>query len=153
MCRLATGEAFPGDSVKRMRDTKEKKPAIPTRSTSADDPPTPTEVLTVALAWFRHYWKIPRPKSKKIEIATFWLNVILAVLALITAFIFYGQFEEMQAQRRLSIRPWVGIGDEGDALAISPITLDSDGNARIQYRIGMKNFGPSRLKTFGGMDG
>jgi hypothetical protein len=45
-----------------------------------------------------------------------------------------------KSQLRLTVRPWIGIADEPDAVKTSPIRFDEKGNASIGYAIKVKNF-------------
>jgi hypothetical protein len=51
-----------------------------------------------------------------------------------------GQLTEMQTERRLSVRPWVGLDDAPDALQTSTLEFDNQGNAHIGFAFTTKNY-------------
>jgi hypothetical protein len=76
-------------------------------------------------------------------------TILLFLATAITGIILYktdvsiqGQLGIMQKQLRLSSRPWVGLSDDipDNAIITSPLALDANGNALVQYIITTKNF-------------
>jgi|SRR5579864_2799018 len=47
---------------------------------------------------------------------------------------------QAQTQMRISVRPWVGITDEPNAIQTTPIKFDGQGNASIKYRVSVRNY-------------
>ena len=50
------------------------------------------------------------------------------------------QLKEAQLQRRLSVRPWVGLADEIDPLYTTPIHINEHGDATGNYFMKIKNY-------------
>jgi len=104
-------------------------------------PPTPSEFIDAVHDWLLHWWDAPHEKSKPADWAMVGLTIGVAVAAFVSAFIIQGQLEEARTQTRLSVRPFVGLDDEGgDAIQNSVLHIDENGNAYMQYVIRGKNF-------------
>ena len=97
-------------------------------------------------SWRRHAFARTHHWLRDGKSFTDWcIAVFTCVLAgaAIWQFIVMGrQLDEMQTQRRLSVRPWVGLDDDlSQAIQNGPLRLDKDGNAEIGYKIIAKNYG------------
>ncbi len=55
--------------------------------------------------------------------------------------------EAMNKQMRISVRPWVGLTDEGNAVITTPITFDKNGDASIQYAVTTRNFSTAAARN------
>jgi hypothetical protein len=91
-----------------------------------------------------------RKKQLKAPKILNWISGIgsgIALLALI-ALIWYasisqGQLNEMQTQRRLSVRPFVGLDEGSEAIQTTELHIDETGNASLVYIIRAKNYSNS----------
>jgi len=69
-------------------------------------------------------------------VIAFFALVALAWYACITR----GQLSEMQTQRRLSVRPFVGLDEGPDAIKTTALHIDGTGGANLSYIIRAKNY-------------
>jgi len=90
-------------------------------------------------------------KYKKQQLASATkLNMISAMGAVIAFFalvalVWYacitrGQLSEMETQRRLSVRPFVGLDEGADAIKTTALHIDGTGGANLSYIIRAKNY-------------
>lgn len=111
----------------------------------SDNPPSPSESLAALVKWLRHYWDIPREKSKWTEAANVILTLLIAIAAFWSAWIFQGQLNEARKATDATLesfhtdeRAWVEIEP------IKPILLqprDNKFGAAFKYEIYLKNAG------------
>jgi hypothetical protein len=95
----------------------------------------------------------PRPDVPRVNWAekiTILITIVIAAIGGIQAFIYSQQkklmadsISQAETQMRVSVRPWIGISDEVDAVKTSPIMFDKDGNASIQFAFLTRNFSTS----------
>jgi hypothetical protein len=89
--------------------------------------------------------KYPKIKSKPsgVEIiahAGLVLSVVIAAIYGGQLFVMNHQLTEMAAQRRLSVRPWVGLEDSAEAIQTSALHFANNGDASIGFTLHVKNY-------------
>jgi hypothetical protein len=117
--------------------------------------PTPSEVIGIVINWLRHWWDVPREKSKAADWAMVVLTTAIAVAAFWSIWFVQGQLKEARRATDLSeqqwksqLVPWLGLED--NAVSISP-TLQFAWSPALAYptiyagpvNYVIKNFGPA----------
>jgi hypothetical protein len=101
-----------------MTSTPDDKPAATSHHEAdhGDWDPTPGEVLRLVAQWLRHRLGISVEKPKWTEVVTAVLTVILAIAAIVSAWLFQGQLTEARKTTRISLesfrvdqRAWIEI--------------------------------------------
>jgi hypothetical protein len=98
---------------------------------SSERDPSPLEVKNAFLDCVRHYWDIPREKSRRAEIATVILTVFIAGAAIYSGWVFQGQLTVARDQAKDATtfyktdeRAWISITATGQMLTVgSPIAV------------------------------
>ena len=124
-----------------------EKPSHENRNSEYDDPPLlPPEIRE----WLRHYWDLPRTKSKWTDISTVILTAALAGFALWSVFVFDGQLQEMHRATevantnfRIDERAWLSLGFAGQ-------TYDFKINEPFSVPIEIANTGKTPAKEVKG---
>jgi hypothetical protein len=74
------------------------------------------------------------------EIWTLIFIIFTTIGVFIQAAILNSTDRTMERQIRISVRPWVGLTDDGNPIETTLIQFDENGDARIEYKIITKNF-------------
>jgi hypothetical protein len=83
---------------------------------------------------------IHKPPDSKVAIWTLFVAVIVAVIYALQLVAMRDTVAQMQTQTRLSVRPWVGLDEGLSAIQTTPLVIDKDGNASLNYAIRAKNY-------------
>jgi hypothetical protein len=70
-----------------------------------------------------------------------FLSLVIAAIYGGQLIVMNNQLTEMAAQRRLSVRPWIGLDEGKNAIQTTPLQIDKEGNASLVYKIVAKNYG------------
>jgi hypothetical protein len=103
-----------------MNDTPDEEPATaPQDSSKGDHNPTPAEVVAAILRSLRHYCSAKRKASRWIDVAGLIVNVLIAVAAFYSAWLFQGQLKEARRASDTTTRQF--MQDERAWVEIEPI--------------------------------
>jgi hypothetical protein len=59
------------------------------------------------------------------------------------------QADAVEKQTRISVRPWVGLTDQGNPIPTTHVGINKDGDANVTYAIISKNYGNSAATGVG----
>lgn len=106
-------------------------------TTPIKDKPPPEQEQPMA-----HSKAIYKPPDSKVAVWTLVIGGIVAAVYFMQLLSLQATVEQMQAQTRLSVRPYIGL-DEGSPIETTPLHIDETGNASLVYKILAKNYSNS----------
>ncbi len=81
-----------------------------------------------------------KPPDSKVAAWTLFVGVTVAVIYALQLIAMQDTVKQMEIQTRLSVRPFIDFDEGPDALQATPLKIDGEGNASLEYRIQAKNY-------------